>query len=170
MKIIGMLMVMSGCIGAGLWYSLIYIRKWHNLQDCQKAVMILRNEILYGRTPLPVAFAQMAGRTSGSVARFFSTVARRLEEGGGRLEEIWSAALQEILTSRELGEEDQKELEGLGNTLGYLDTQMQIQALELYEKRLEGSLQAWEREKEKKTRLYPVLGTMGGALICLIIM
>ena len=54
--------------------------------------------------------------------------------------------------------------------LGYLDVQMQIQALELYEKRLEGSLQMWEREKEKKARLYPVLGTMGGALICLMIM
>ncbi len=47
---------------------------------------------------------------------------------------------------------------------------MQVQALELYEKRLEGSLLAWEQEKEKKARLYPVLGTMGGALICLIIM
>ncbi|MBO5072730.1 MAG: stage III sporulation protein AB [Eubacterium sp.] len=170
MKMLGMLMVMSGCIGAGLWYSFIYNRKWRNLKDCQKAVLILRNEIVYGRTPLPEAFAQMADRTNGSVARFFDTVAQRLEEGGGRLEEIWGTALQEILTSQEMGKEDQKELEGLGNTLGYLDTQLQVQALELYEKRLEGSLQNWEREKEKKTRLYPVLGTMGGALICLIIM
>lgn len=163
-------MVMFGCMGAGLWYSQIYIRKWHNLQNCQKAMMILRNEIMYGRTPLPAAFAQMAGRTSGSISRFFDTVSRRLEEGGGRMEDIWAVSLEEILTSREMRQEDQRELAGLGNTLGYLDAQMQIQALELYEKRLEASLKMWEREKEKKARLYPVLGTMGGALICLMIM
>lgn len=163
-------MVMFGCMGAGIWYSQIYIRKWHNLQNCQKGMMILRNEIMYGRTPLPAAFAQMAGRTSGSISRFFDTVSRRLEEGGGRMEDIWAVSLEEILTSREMRQEDQRELAGLGNTLGYLDAQMQIQALELYEKRLEASLKMWEREKEKKARLYPVLGTMGGALICLMIM
>jgi stage III sporulation protein AB len=119
--------------------------------------MILRNEIIYGRTPLPVAFAQMAGRTSGSVSVFFDTVS-------GRLEDIWTASLQEILTASEMRQEDRQELAGLGNTLGYLDARMQVQALELYEKRLEGSLLAWEQEKEKKARLYPVLGTMGGSL------
>ena len=165
-----MLMILSGCMGAGIWYSQLCIRKWRNLQNCQKALMILRNEIIYGRTPLPVAFAQMAGRTSGSVSVFFHTVSRRLEEGGGRLEDIWTASLQEILTASEMRQEDRQELAGLGNTLGYLDARMQVQALELYEKRLEGSLLAWEQEKEKKARLYPVLGTMGGALICLIIM
>ena len=170
MRVIGMAMVMAGCIGAGLWHRFTYLRKWHNLKDCQKAVMILRNEILYGRTPLPAAFAQLAGKTGGSVSRFFAAVSRHLEEGGRSFEEIWTASLREILTSHEMGQEDQKELEGLGNTLGYLDTQLQVQALELYEKRLEGSLQIWEGEKEKKARLYPVLGTMGGALICLIIM
>ena len=170
MRIAGMMMILFGCMGAGIWYSQIYIRKWHNLQNCQKAVMILRNEIIYGRTPLPVAFAQMAGRTSGSISEFFDTVSQRLEEGGGRLEDIWTVSLQEILTAREMRQEDLRELAGLGNTLGYLDAQMQIQALELYEKRLEGSLQMWEREKEKKARLYPVLGIVGGALICLLIM
>ena len=78
-----MLMILSGCMGAGIWYSQLCIRKWRNLQNCQKALMILRNEIIYGRTPLPVAFVQMAGRTSGSVSVFFDTVSRRLEEGGG---------------------------------------------------------------------------------------
>lgn len=170
MRMAGMLMVMLGCIGAGIWYGQIYLRKWHNLKNCQKAVMILRNEIMYGRTPLPAAFAQMAARTNGSISRFFDTVSRRLEEGGGRLEDIWIVSIQEVLTAREMRQEDRQELAGLGNMLGYLDVQMQIQALELYEKRLEGSLQMWEREKEKKARLYPVLGTMGGALICLMIM
>ena len=83
MRMAGMLMVMLGCIGAGIWYGQIYLRKWHNLKNCQKAVMILRNEIMYGRTPLPAAFAQMAARTNGSISRFFDTVSRRLEEGGG---------------------------------------------------------------------------------------
>lgn len=166
----GMLMVLSGCIGMGLWCSQSYVRKWRNLKNCQKAMVILRNEIAYGRTPLPAAFWQMASRTGGTVSAFFDTVAERLEAGGDRLEQIWSATLEEILTAREMREEDRKELADLGNTLGYLDVQMQLQALELYERRLGDSLDIWERDREKKTRLYPVLGTMGGVLVCLIIL
>lgn len=170
MKLIGMMLVMAGCIGAGIWCRLAYTRKWRNLLNCQKAIVILRSEITYGRMPLPAAFVRMAERTSGSISRFFDTVSMRLEEGGGRLEDIWNTTLEEILTDQEMRPEDQRELAGLGNMLGYMDAQMQIQALELYEKRLEGSLQIWEGEREKRTKLYPVLGTMGGALICLIIM
>lgn len=170
MKLIGMLMVMTGCIGAGLWHSMIYLRKWRNLRNCQKAMMILQSEISYGRTPLPEALIQMARRTSGGISLFFETVACRLEEGGGKLEDIWMKTCREILTSKEMEEEARRDLEGLGNTLGYLDVQMQLQVLELYAKRLDSDLERWESDREKKTKLYPVLGTMGGALICLIIM
>ena len=73
-----------------------------------------------------------------------------------------------MFRERELGTEDRHELEELGNTLGYLDVDMQLQALKLYQSRLDQSIRSWEREKEKRTRLYPILGVISGLLICLL--
>lgn len=168
MKWLGMVMVIAGCMGLGMWYSVLYTRKWKTLVNLQKAMVILRGEIAYGRTPLPLAFLQASCRTTGSVADFFETVSERMEAGKEGLEQIWNRTLHEIFTEREMQKEDRKELESLGNTLGYLDVEMQVQTITLYQKRLENSLYTYEKEKDKRTRLYPMLGTMGGALICII--
>ena len=88
------------------------------------------------------------------------------------MDEIGSEALGEVFGSSnrtELSEEDWHDLEELGNTLGYLDCQMQLQSLALYRKRLEQSIQMCEAQKEKRTRLYPALGTIGGMMLCLLL-
>lgn len=168
MKWLGMCMVLLGSIGLGVWYSALYTRRWKNLIACRKAMMIIRGEIAYGKTPLPQAFGQAAVRTGGAVRAFFGLVADRLEEGGARMDEIWGQALAETVSDRELRREDIRELRELGDTLGYLDVEMQLQTLDLYLQRLEQSIQEYETEKKTRTRLYPVLGTMCGALICII--
>lgn len=170
MKWLGMCMVFLGCMGLGIWYSALYTRRFKNLVSCRKAVLIIRGEIAYGRTPLPQAFFQAAGRVRGAVKEFFLLVADRMEEGGARLEKIWSQALQETISDREMRKEDIRELRELGDTLGYLDAQMQLQILDLYLNRLEQSMQEYEAEKKSRARLYPVLGTMCGMLICIIIL
>ena len=168
MRGLGMLFVMSGCILIGLWHRALYLRKSRNLLTFQKGIGILEGEISYGRTPLPDAFCEMAKRTSGRVSVFFDEVSGKLESGTGEFSDIWSGAIEKMFRERELGTEDRHELEELGNTLGYLDVDMQLQALKLYQSRLDQSIRSWEREKEKRTRLYPILGVISGLLICLL--
>ncbi len=169
MRAIGMLCVMAGCISVGVWYRMLYIRKCRNLLAVQKGITILEGEISYGRTPLPDAFHEMAKRTGGCVSEFFEEISRRLSFGGEGMEAVWSSTLREIIGDCELGREEWRDLKELGNTLGYLDSRMQLQSLQLYQKRLAYSIGIWEKEKEKKTKLYPVLGTICGVLICLLL-
>ncbi|MCH5251686.1 MAG: stage III sporulation protein AB [Lachnospiraceae bacterium] len=169
MKWLGMCMVLVGCFSIGVWYSLMYARRIKNLLACKKAILIIRGEISYGRSPLPQALLQASGRVSGSIRTFLEDVCEKMEQGGARLDSIWQTALEEQIGSWEMGREECMELKELGETLGYLDVEMQLQTIQLYLERLEGSIRELEREKSSRIRLYPILGTMCGALICIIL-
>ncbi len=162
-----MLLVMAGCAGLGCWRRMVYVRQCGVLLNLQKAAVILRGEIAYGRTALPLAFRQAAERLEGDVSSFFHRMALRMERGEGEFYALWVETAGEVFSKRELAAGARKDLEGLGDTLGYLDADMQLQSLALYQKRLEADMEAKSREREKYTRLYPVLGIMGGTMICL---
>lgn len=162
--------VIIGCSGLGIWYSIRFLIRYNILRELERGILILRGEISYGRTPLPQAFEQMAGRTGGTVSCFFQKIASLLEEGVADYETLWNKTIQEFFTDREMGAEDRKELIQLGNTVGYLDIEMQIQSLELYQNRLCTGIRRMEQEKEKYMKLYPVLGTMCGAILCIMML
>lgn len=168
MKWLGMGMILAGSVGLGVWYSLLYARQWHNLLDCRKAVMILRGEIAYGHSVLAQAFFQAASRVSGDIRAFFEHVAFSLEEGEGRLEQIWRQALESEIGIG-LGREEREQLRELGNMLGFLDLEMQLQSLDVYLQRLDVSIRECESERKNRTRLYPLLGTVAGMLVCIIL-
>ena len=167
MKGLGMFFVMAGCLGIGCWHRMVYIRQWSVMQNLQKAFQILRGEIAYGRTALPLAFGQAAGRTEGDVSVFFHKMAFRMERGEGELRALWTETAEEVFSAREMTGDVRKDFSCLGDSLGYLDADAQLRSLGLYQKRLEEGMAAKGGEREKYTRLYPILGFVGGMMICL---
>lgn len=169
MKLMGMLLVMAGSIGLGIWYSLSYQKKLQNLKDWKKAMVIIRGEIAFGRSPLLFAMEQVMNRTSGAVRDFFQGVSGQMQKREKSLEEIWLEEVDEIMTKGEMTETDRKEIQELGMTLGYLDVEMQLQTIDLHLQRINQSMEEKEKEKRNKTKLYPVLGTMCGIMVCIIL-
>jgi stage III sporulation protein AB len=169
MKIAGMLLVIAGCVGIGIYYQIREIFRYRNLQELLKAAVVLAGEIASMRTPLPDALFQASCRSGGVVSVFLRSVTEELEGGQGEFSIVWKKKLQENIQAMQLREQDRHELEELGTMLGYLDVEMQIQSLELYKKRVETSIEELESQKEKRSRLYPVLGTMAGVLLCILI-
>ena len=170
LKWIGGGLTIIGCSGLGIWYSIGFLTRYNILQELERGMLILQGEISYGHTPLPQAFEQMARRTGGKVSRFFQKIAFLLEEGAADYETLWNKTIQEFFAHRDMGTEDRKELIQLGKTMGYLDIDMQIQSLELYRNRLCSGIQKMDREREKYVKLYPVLGTMCGAILCIMML
>ncbi len=170
MRIIGVCFVLLGCAGMGMYYRMREIFRYRNLQELLKAMMVLRGEIAAIRTPLPEALLHSSRRIKGSIAAFFRLVAGDLEEGRGELNSIWKSRLKDTIPLMQMKEADRTELERLGETLGYLDVEMQVQSIDLYKKRLEYSIKEMEKENEKRSRLYPVLGTITGILLCILIL
>lgn len=161
---------MAGCTGLGGYYSLLYLRRVGTLFYCRKGMMILRGEIAYGRVPISQALLQAAHRVNGAMAKFFLCLSKELENGAGDMPTVFYRTLQQTVTERDMKQADKKELLELGDTLGYLDVEMQLSAIDLYLQRLEQSMREYEKEKKNRTRLYPVLGMMGGILLCMVIL
>ena len=74
--------------------------------------------------------------------------------------EIWKRQLEKdfIKEKSGLNKEDIKQLAILGETLGFLDKEMQLNTLDLYLEVLEGELQHLFVDMPEKIRLYQVFG------------
>ena len=97
-------------------------------------------------------------------------MSERLQERGGTVERVWRKSIENVFGRRLLGAGDYEEFIRLGNTLGNLDVELQVRAMELCMKRLEESISCYEKEKKNQTKLYPVVGTFGGFLLCLVLL
>ena len=162
-------MVMMGSVCSGFWYRIRYMNRLANLRECQRALSILRGEIQYGRTPLPEACWEAEKRLHGAVQTFFREVAKGMEEDRKQVEQIWREAARETLPSMQMKDQEREEWMRLGSTLGYLDVEMQLSTMDLYLQRLQISIDQADADFHSRTRMYPLLGTFGGVLICLVL-
>lgn len=168
-KWIGAILIFVGCVGVGIWFRMQYAHKLAVVKECGKAFSLLQGEIQYGRTPLPEACYAVAGRTKGSCRTLFYRVGEKMMEGSDSTEVIWQEEVRSTLNDREMRLQDQEEILRLGTTLGYLDLELQYRTLELCIQRLEESRDSYEKERRNRMRLYPLLGTFAGLLICLVL-
>lgn len=166
---IGIVFVMAGSICSGIWYRMRYVGRLENLRECSRAVSILRGEIAYGRTPLPEACREVEIRVCGICRTFFRRVGERLEKDAASTGEIWQTTAQELFSPMQMQPQEREEWIRLGSTLGYLDAAMQLRTLDLYLQRLQTSIDQAEKDRPGRTRMYPLLGTFGGVLICLVL-
>ena len=51
-KFLGMIFVLLGSFGICFFYRIRYGNRLHNMQDCERALLILQGEMEYGHTPL----------------------------------------------------------------------------------------------------------------------
>lgn len=162
-------LVMAGSVCAGFWYRMRYLERLANLRECQRALSVLQGEIRYGRTPLPEACYEVGKRVGGACCLFFRRVAEQLQEGACSVGQVWKEATEEIFSSSQMKPEDREEWKRIGNTLGYLDVELQLRTMDLYYQRLQSSIAQADAERSNRTRMYPLLGTFGGVLICLVL-
>lgn len=165
----GSILIIVGSVCVGIWYRMQYFQRLHTIQEMQRGISLLKGEIQYGRAPLPEACLSVSFRIQGSSQNFFRTLSERLQRGGGTVDKIWQETMMEMFEQRQISTRDWEELLRLGNTLGYLDVDLQVRTLELCMTRLEESISCYERERKNQTRLYPLVGTFGGFLLCLVL-
>lgn len=77
-KFLGMIFVLLGSFGIGIFYRIRYGNRLHNMQDCERALLILQGEMEYGHTPLMEACEEVSVRIGGIVGSFFSQIAKNL--------------------------------------------------------------------------------------------
>ena len=168
-KFLGMIFVLLGSFGIGIFYRIRYGNRLHNMQDCERALLILQGEMEYGHTPLMEACEEVSVRIGGIVGSFFAQIAKKLNTHEGALETIWCQTARKVLTKSQMEKEEREEWEKLGGTLGYLDLEMQVSTIQIYVRRLKLRMEQTEKESHERLRMYPVIGAFSGVLICLLL-
>lgn len=169
-KIIGALLVIISGTGAGFKASENLIIQNTRLKKLKELIMILRGEIKYNNTIMPQALRNISKRTDKAFEKFLIYVADNLDKYEGKtISVIWNEGVDKELSSIMLGKKHLEKLKDLGNTLGYLDKEMQISYLNLMIEQLDADIDENNKKCKDNCKLYRTLGVMGGILVVLII-
>ena len=171
MKLSGAVLVIFACTGLGISSVLRLRARLALLETLKRMVSQLRGEILYANAPLATAFGRLGRRGGGKAASFFLAVSEELEQEAGEcLETVWKRQAAAHFPEELLHKKEREQLLRLGESLGYLDRDMQEKTIQLYLEGLELSLAALRREEPEKSRLFVGLGILSGLFLTVILL
>lgn len=154
-----------GCSFFGVTKSRELKKRLEMLEEFRRVLLLLAGEIRCVRSTLPEAFERISGKVADPFDRFLKQVARQTEKDGKRpFFELYEEALQ-VFQGTPLKKEDRGLLRELGQQLGYLDVQMQLGTLELYEELVREEIQKAAAEYGQKARMYRYLGVLTGVFL-----
>jgi stage III sporulation protein AB len=169
MKIIGCIMVIASSAGMGFYFSSEMKERIDDLKELRKLIGLLRGDIRYAATPLPEAISALNRRHNGRFHQFLEYVSTKLNELSGQtFTLIWRTGVEKMLGNTSVNKKDKLQLAQLGENLGYLDKDMQVNTLDLYITQLEEEITDLSKTVKEKAYLYNTLGIMAGIFITII--
>lgn len=169
LKIAGSVMILTASVLGGLYASGLDSFRIHDLNEMKKALTILKSEIGFAASPLSEALKNIAARTERPVNSIFTRLAERLDERCGEsVSELWSWSVRHNKTRTYYTDEDLECLYSFGKTLGYLDKNMQIAAIEILIETINGKVDMLNAAAVKNRQMYRSLGILGGLLAIVI--
>lgn len=170
LKGIGIVLILLGTSGLGMTMAGELDKRIEELQTLQKLMMILKGEIRYMHQPLPEAFLRLGRSSPEPFGGFFVQTAQSLQARNGQTaRQIWTDNLKIYLSELHISRQEQKELSELGSMLGYLDVEMQLNALDYYLEQLGRSVERAVESQRGRRRLYRYLGVLSGIMLVIFI-
>lgn len=171
LKILGAVLTIASSAAIGYYFSSNLKDRIDDLKELRKNMVVLRGDIRYAITPLPEAVGAIALRHQGNFARFFGTISEKLMKlEGVSFCEVWKQTVTEELVKTALTKQDKESLSKIGENLGYLDKEMQLNILDLYIEQLEIEIESASKVRGEKAKLYNTLGVMTGVFITIVML
>ena len=169
LKLVGAVLIIFASAGLGYLKSRELMLHEKNLEEFLQVILCLKGEIRCGNSSLSDALRDTACRCRGRYEEFLERVAACIEANTEeKLSIIFQNCTENYLTDIKLDEDERRKISLLGEKLGYLDREMQIRQLELYETDFLYLLQNLRKDKEEKKKIYRSLGAMGGILLAIL--
>lgn len=169
-KGMGIILILCSCGAIGFQMSGDLGRRIEELNTLKKIIIMLRGEIKYHNATLSEAFEGIGTRVKKPYKDFFSSCGEELDRLSGQsFHEIWKNMIKKYLFDTKLMAKDIQRLEAIGENLGYLDKEMQLNTIDLYLEHLELEIEEARKNLNNNGKLYKCLGIMGGILITLVI-
>lgn len=170
LKVIGAVMILTGCAGTGLWYRSRFLGRITALRQLSGILELLCSEIRYGRETLPECCGHAASRLPEEYRGAFRRIAERMRENTGEsFAAVFAGETGKLLDSLPLKEADRQEFLRFATQGSFADGQMQLRVIEQSREQLLKTVAVLESESADKCRMAIGLGAMSGLMIILVL-
>ena len=171
MKDAGMWIIAASVMGLGCAAAEAAADRYRALRQVENMLTLISDEIRCSFSPFYQVFRSLAKRLDEPWKEFLEKMAEELDAFSGKsFYQIWQDGVDGLPKNCGLAASDRGELKALGKGLGYLDAQVQMDAIRHF-------LLGWEQRTEdvrmdlkNKQRMYRCLGAASGLVILILLM
>lgn len=168
-KFIGLISVVGISIAIGKLLAKGYINRVRNLLDFITVFNILYTKIRYNQEILENIFLDVQKEIKRDVSKIFYEVGTTYETSDLPISDIWNSVVEKYFRDLDLTFEDERILIDFGFSLGRTDIEGQLKSIELTIEKLKGQLFYAKEARDKYSKMYQTMGTMGGIAIAIIL-
>ena len=163
-RIIGATFIFLSCIGFGM--SKIRELRGHlyALESIQKIMCLIRNELMYMKTPFAEIFEKIATKTEEPFQIWLYEMYKKIrKKQQGNVTEIWCNSIDFYLKETALKKDDIEDLKNVGKNLE------SVENINLFIEQLEYKISVVRENNESKQKIYRSLGIMSGIFIIILL-
>ena len=168
MRILGALMIILSGTGIGIYFAGNIKYRIKHLKELMVVMNQMSAEIRFASSSLSdIAF--VLSENKNVYSDFFKELNVQMEKTEKvPFKELWKLGIDEHLRYTCLTEDDKKELKRLGENLGSLDVQMQVDTINMFSKDMEARIKELTITSCEKIKLCYALGMLGSIFIVVI--
>ncbi len=171
LKLAGMILLMTGCVGFGINKVSEEKRRIRELREIKRMVLRVRSEIVYGKRTLPEICLLLGQYAKEPYSQAFSRIFQRMEKNDGSvLPDVWKEELGLCMKGLPLKEEEKEVILSLPDRSGIMDENGQAdntgQSLDMIDERIRRA----ESEFEGKSRVILSISVMSGFFIIILLL
>ena len=169
-KIVGVVLIFTGCAGLGGWYGREFRRQIQVLKTWCRILELFLSEIRYSRCTLPECCMRVSKRVEEPYKDIFSGIyLASCENTGESFGELCKRVLEEGLAEECAAKEDKELFMECFVSSGYEEDCLQLRSFEATKEELDKKVLDLEAEIASKCRLALSLGSMSGLLLIILL-
>ncbi|MDF2839746.1 MAG: stage sporulation protein SpoAB [Clostridia bacterium] len=170
LKVIGGLLILAACGLMGIAAANKYSQRPKDIRRFRASIQMLETEIIYGCTPLPQAFHNIANKVEGTLKSFYHFISEDLSVGFSySMVAAWSKGLEKLVCDTSLTSSDKELIDNFGKVLGSSDREDQKKHFELFYIQLKQNEEQAEEARKKNEKMYKSLGFLSGIVIFILL-
>lgn len=169
LKLLGIIMIFIGCTGMGFSYKNQLEEKIWHLKEIKQAFLLISSSIRYGKATLPESCKEASLKLEEPYQTIFREIYNQMEQKKGiPFPTIWKQEIEKMSKKLLIGDKGKKLLLEFGMENGYLDIDLQQQAINRYMEEFDVLIKELEKNIKEKSKIAICFGMMGGMFLAIV--
>ncbi len=170
LKIIGIALVVIGCTGMGFAYKQQFEERLWHLKQMKQIFVLSSAAVRYGKATLPESCRQAAEKAEPPYSSALKKVYQIMKENRGLpFSFVWKQEMGKAVSQAPISTKEKELFLKFCEGNGYMDNQMQQQAISQYTEELELYIKEIEKNIREKSKVAVCLGIMGGMFLTIVL-